>query len=43
MLDEILTEKADIKMVTDLNKIKANYSDLAVTNSYIENLNERLK
>lgn len=43
MLDEILENKADTKMVNDLNRIKANYSDLAVTNSYIENLNERLK
>ena len=43
MLDEILENKADTTMVNDLNRIKANYSDLAVTNSYIENLNERLK
>ena len=43
MLEEILEDKADTKMVNELNRIKANYSDLAVTNSYIENLNERLK
>jgi hypothetical protein len=43
MLEEIIDNKADTKMVNDLNRIKVNYSDLAVTNSYIENLNDRLK